>query len=60
MNILIINHYAGSPEMGWNFVHIILQRNGQLWDTGSISLPQTFSHLRRVNPDVSRDFQEES
>lgn len=42
MNILIINHYAAVLKWEWNFVHIILQRNGQLWDIGSISLPQTF------------------
>ena len=42
MNILIINHYAGSPEMGMEFRPYYFARAWVTMDTESISLRQTF------------------
>lgn len=59
MNILIINHYAGSPEMGMEFRPYYFAgewiRMGHRVDI----IAADFSHLRRINPEVTKDFQEE-
>lgn len=59
MNILIINHYAGSPEMGMEFRPYYFAREWIAMGHRVDIIAADFSHLRRVNPEVSRDFQEE-
>ena len=59
MNILIINHYAGSPEMGMEFRPYYFAEEWTAMGHRVDIIAADFSHLRRVNPDVSRDFQEE-
>ena len=59
MNILIINHYAGSPEMGMEFRPYYFAREWTAMGHRVDIIAADFSHLRRVNPEVRRDFQEE-
>jgi len=59
MNILYINHYAGSPKMGMEFRPYYLARE---WIKNGHSVRVVagdYSHLRTVNPIVERDFYEE-
>ena len=50
MNILLINHYAGSPEMGMEFRPYYFARKWvELGHEVSV-LAADYSHLRRVNP----------
>ena len=59
MNILIINHYAGSSEMGMEFRPYYLARQWVAMGHRVDIIAADFSHLRRVNPTVEKDFQEE-
>ncbi len=59
MNILVINHYAGSPEMGMEFRPYYFAREWTAMGHRVDIIAADFSHLRRVNPKVERDFQEE-
>ncbi|MBR5485846.1 MAG: glycosyltransferase family 4 protein [Oscillospiraceae bacterium] len=58
MNIMIVNHYAGSPEMGMEFRHYYL---GKYWvEAGHnvVVICASYSHLRRENPRVHNDIEE--
>ena len=59
MNILLINHYAGSPDMGMEFRPYYFARkwveHGHYVDI----IAADFSHLRMKNPEIQRDFQTE-
>lgn len=59
MNILIINHYAGSPKMGMEFRPYYFAKEWIAMGHRVDIIAADFSHLRRVNPEVLRDFQEE-
>lgn len=59
MNILLINHYAGSPEMGMEFRPYYFAREWIKMGHRVDIIAADYSHLRRINPDVSKDFQEE-
>ena len=59
MNILYINHYAGSPEMGMEFRPYYLAREWVKMGHNVRIVAGDYSHLRQKNPDVSKDFQEE-
>lgn len=59
MNIMIINHYAGSPEMGMEFRPYYFAREWVEMGHRVDIIAADYSHLRRVNPEVKRDFQEE-
>ena len=59
MNILLINHYAGSPEMGMEFRPYYFAREWVKAGHRVDIIAADYSHLRRVNPEVSSDFQEE-
>ncbi len=59
MNILLINHYAGSPEMGMEFRPYYLSREWKKKGHDVTIVGGDFSHLRKKNPDVAKDFQEE-
>lgn len=56
MNILYINHYAGSPEMGMEFRPYYLAREWIKMGHNVTIVAADFSHLRVKNPDVSNDF----
>ena len=57
MNILLINHYAGSPEMGMEFRPYYMAREWVKAGHQVNIIAADYSHLRRVNPEVSEDFQ---
>ncbi len=59
MNILYIEHYAGSPEMGMEFRPYYLAKEWVKHGHSVRMVAGDFSHLRLVNPNVSSDFQEE-
>ena len=57
MNILLINHYAGSPEMGMEFRPYYFAREWTKMGHQVTIIAGDFSHLRMKNPEVFRDFQ---
>lgn len=59
MNILLINHYAGSPYYGMEFRPYYLAREWVKQGHNVTILSASFSHLRQHNPEVEKDFQEE-
>ena len=59
MNILLINHYAGSPEMGMEFRPYYFAREWVKQGHKVDIIAADYSHLRRKNPDVDYDFQKE-
>lgn len=59
MNIVLINHYAGSPEMGMEFRPYYFAREWVKKGHRVDIFAASYSHLRRVNPKVKHDFQEE-
>lgn len=58
-NILLINHYAGSPEMGMEFRPYYFAeewiKNGSRVDI----IAADYSHLRVKNPTIGKEFEEE-
>ena len=59
MNILYIEHYAGSPDMGMEFRPYYLAREW-IKDGHSVRIVAgDYSHLRLENPKIEHDFQEE-
>lgn len=59
MNILYINHYAGSPEMGMEFRTYYLASEWVKMGHNVTIIAGDYSHLRRKNPEVSENFQTE-
>lgn len=59
MNILILNHYAGSPEMGMEFRPYYFAREWIKMGHRVDIIAADYSHLRRMNPVVDHDFQEQ-
>lgn len=59
MNILLINHYTGSPYYGMEFRPYYLAREWVKQGHKVTIFGASFSHLRQHNPDVKQDFQEE-
>lgn len=59
MNILLINHYAGSTEMGMEFRPYYFAKEWIKQGHNVDIIAGDFSHLRKVNPDVKKDFQTE-
>lgn len=57
MNILYINHYAGSPEMGMEFRPYYLSREWVKMGHKVSIIAGDFSHLRKNNPEISQDMQ---
>lgn len=60
MNILLINHYAGSPEMGMEFRPYYMAREWVKMGHRVRIIAGDFSHLRIKNPKVKNDFQKEN
>ena len=52
MNIVLINHYAGSPEMGMEFRPYYFAREWVKKGHRVDIFAASYSHLRRVNPKV--------
>lgn len=52
MNILLINHYAGSPQHGMEFRPYYLAREWTKQGHHVTIIASDFSHLRRVNPEL--------
>ena len=59
MNILIINHYAGSDKYGMEFRPFYFGRELVKQGHAVTVIAAGYSHLRRKNPDVCADFTEE-
>ena len=59
MNILLINHYAGSPEMGMEFRPYYFAREWVKAGHHVHIIAGDFSHLRKENPKVENDLQYE-
>lgn len=59
MNILYIEHYAGSPEMGMEFRPFYLSREWVKRGHAVTIIAGDYSHLRKRNPEVEKDFQTE-
>ena len=57
MNILYVEHYAGSPEMGMEFRPYYLSREWVKMGHNVRIVAGDFSHLRGKNPEVEEDFQ---
>ncbi len=57
MNILYIEHYAGSPEMGMEFRPYYLSREWVKMGHKVTIIAGDYSHLRKKNPHVSNDFE---
>lgn len=60
MNILYIEHYAGSPSMGMEFRPYYLSREWVKMGHSVTIVAADFSHLRSYNPTVQDDLQEEN
>lgn len=59
MNVLLINHYAGSPKMGMEFRPYYFAKEWIRSGYHVTVIAGDFSHLRKQNPVVEHDFQEE-
>jgi len=59
MNILYIEHYAGSDEYGMEFRPYYMAREWAKMGHDVTIVGATFSHLRKKNPKVEKDFTEE-
>ncbi len=59
MNILYIEHYAGSPEMGMEFRPYYLAKEWIKQGHSVRIIAGDYSHLRLKNPEVGEDFFEE-
>ena len=60
MNILYINHYAGSPSMGMEFRTYYLSEEWKNMGHSVVIVAGDYSHLRIKNPVVGKDFAEEN
>ena len=59
MNILLIDHYAGSAKMGMEFRPYYFAREWMKMGHQVTILAGDYSHLRIENPEVKKDFQKE-
>ena len=50
MNILLINHYAGNPEMGMEFRPYYISREWVKAGHRVLIIGGSFSHLRKIQP----------
>lgn len=60
MNILYIDHYAGSDIHGMEFRPFYLAKEWKRKGFNTTIVAADFSHLRKVNPVISKDFEEEN
>lgn len=59
MKILYLEHYAGSDSMGMEFRPYYLAREWQRHGVDTTILAGDYSHLRKVNPSVLEDLEEQ-
>lgn len=59
-NIILINHYAGSPEMGMSFRTYYMAREWVRMGHQVHIIAADYSHLRRRNPYPKKDFETEN
>lgn len=59
MNILLVNHYAGSPEMGMEYRPYYLSREWINMGHKVTIIAADFSHLRKKNVKIKSRFKEE-
>lgn len=59
MNILLINHYAGSHFYGMEYRPYYIAKEWVKQGHNVTILAASYSHLRQSQPNVSKDFQEE-
>ncbi|MBO4717953.1 MAG: glycosyltransferase WbuB, partial [Spirochaetales bacterium] len=59
MNIIYIEHYAGSPDMGMEFRPYYLSLEWLKRGHKVTIIAGDYSHLRKKNPEVKEDFQRE-
>lgn len=59
MNILLINHYAGSKEYGMEYRAFYLAKEWVKQGHQVTIVAATFSHLRLKNPTINKDYQSE-
>ena len=55
MNILLINHYAGSPELGMEFRPYYMAKEWVKMGHQVLIVGGSFSHLRKVQPQGEED-----
>lgn len=60
MRVIYIEHYAGSDEYGMEFRPYYFARNWVKEGLEVYIIAASYSHLRKKNPKVSRDFQTET
>lgn len=59
MNILLINHYAGSPTYGMEFRPYYMAREWIKMGHNVFIISSSYSHLRIKQPPISRDFEQD-
>lgn len=59
MDILLINHYAGSQDYGMEYRAYYLAKEWVKQGHQVTTVAATFSHLRLKNPDIEKDYQVE-
>ena len=60
MNILYIEHYAGSPKMGMEFRPYYLSKEWIKMGHHVDMIAADYSHLRISNPKIEHDFEKEN
>ena len=58
MNILYIDHYAGSDIHGMEFRPFYMAREWSKSGFNTTIVAADYSHLRKLNPEISKDFEE--
>lgn len=60
MNIVLVNHYAGSPQMGMEFRPYYMAKEWIQMGHQVTIIAGDYSHLRKNNPKVEKDYQVET
>lgn len=60
MNIVLVNHYAGSPQMGMEFRPYYFAKEWIHMGHQVTIIAGDYSHLRKKNPTISKDYQVEN
>jgi len=56
MNIIIINHYAGSPEMGMEYRPYYFAKEWIKFGHNVTIIAGNYSHIRRINPEFETNY----